>query len=430
MSETKFGAWAAPEARVAIEYSLVVIEEIRQAVAQGFQRFARGGIEVGGVLYGTYDGTIARVLAVREIACEHARGPSFSLSDKDRTALVAQLERDRTDPRLEGFTALGWYVSHTRSDIVLQPTDQEIFEAFFPELWQVTLVVRPGRGGAMHAGFFVREADGAVKPGSSYQNFDFPDRVAAPPSPRPSAMERRPSERPLAGDRPGMSPYEPPVESVAGDAPPRGDFSFPGAESSRAAPLRAPDYISVPRIRPNWLFWGIAAAVVLAVAVLAVASLRYFGARGPAEPMALAVYDRDSQLRIEWNHASAPIRGASSGTLEIADGKDVQTVTLSAADLVRGSFTYMRRGGDVQVRLEARNSSGGKTLETSRFLGAPPRPIATGELETAKQERDKLQDEVKRLRDENAKQADRVKQLERTLAILRTRLGIVNPGEK
>src|SRR5580693_2941947 len=123
MSETKFGAWSAPEARVAVEYSLVVVEEIRQAVSEGFQRFARGGIEVGGVLYGTYDGTTARILAVREIACEHARGPSFALSDKDRAALVEQFEEDREYPRLAGFTALGFYVSHPRSDIALPPTD-------------------------------------------------------------------------------------------------------------------------------------------------------------------------------------------------------------------------------------------------------------------------------------------------------------------
>jgi len=31
-----------------------------------------GGIEVGGVLYGTREGRIVRILAMREIACEHA----------------------------------------------------------------------------------------------------------------------------------------------------------------------------------------------------------------------------------------------------------------------------------------------------------------------------------------------------------------------
>jgi len=107
----------------------MVIEEIRQAVAEGFQRFARGGIEVGGVLYGIVDGTTVRILAVREMACEHATGPSFHLSEKDLSALTEQLERNRTDPRLEGFAPLGFYVSHTRSDIVLMPGEFEIYNS-------------------------------------------------------------------------------------------------------------------------------------------------------------------------------------------------------------------------------------------------------------------------------------------------------------
>ena len=70
MSELKFAAWSVAESPVAIEYSLVVIEEIRHAVAEGFQRLSRGGIEVGGILYGTRDGRTVRILAMRPIACE------------------------------------------------------------------------------------------------------------------------------------------------------------------------------------------------------------------------------------------------------------------------------------------------------------------------------------------------------------------------
>ena len=49
---SKFGAWSAPQSKLEIEYSLVVLEEIRQCVTDGFQRL-RGGMEVGGVLFGT-----------------------------------------------------------------------------------------------------------------------------------------------------------------------------------------------------------------------------------------------------------------------------------------------------------------------------------------------------------------------------------------
>ena len=66
-----------------------------------------------------------------------------------------QLHQDRADPQLEGLLCLGWFLSHTRTEIALSESDLEIFSTYFPDPWQVTLVVRPGRGGSMRAGFFV-----------------------------------------------------------------------------------------------------------------------------------------------------------------------------------------------------------------------------------------------------------------------------------
>src|SRR5580692_6926052 len=187
-SDVKFGSWSVTESPLTVEYSLVVIEEIRHEVAEGFQRLSRGGIEVGGVLYGTRDGRTVRVLAMRPIACEHARGPGFLFSDKDRVALNEQLVRDKEDPQLQELISVGWFLSHTRSEIALTESDLEIYSIFFPAPWQVTLVVRPGRAGSMRAGFFVREADGTVKSESSYLEFNFPDRLAG-------VLDRAPAPR-------------------------------------------------------------------------------------------------------------------------------------------------------------------------------------------------------------------------------------------
>lgn len=137
MSETRFGSWSAPESPVSIEYSLVVIEEIRQEVSEGFQRLSRGGMEVGGVLYGSRDGRTVKIQAMRPIACEHARGPAFLLSDQDRASLAEQLQRDSEDPRLEGMMCVGWFLSHTRSEILLSESDLGIYTAYFSAPWQV-----------------------------------------------------------------------------------------------------------------------------------------------------------------------------------------------------------------------------------------------------------------------------------------------------
>src|SRR5260370_36911515 len=106
MNDTKFGTWTVPESPVDIEYSFIVIDEIRQVVAEGFQRLSRGGIEVGGVLYGSRGGRTGRITAMREIACEHARGPTFHLSRNDPAPLTQQLAQHREEPRLSGMAVV------------------------------------------------------------------------------------------------------------------------------------------------------------------------------------------------------------------------------------------------------------------------------------------------------------------------------------
>jgi hypothetical protein len=67
-------------------------------------------------------------------------------------------------------------------------------------------------------------------------------------------------------------------------------------------------------------------------------------------------------------------------------------------------------------------------VEASRFLGAspPPAPGDSNETDALKVERDALQDEVTRLRLQSGQQAARIQQLERTLLILQSRLGIAS----
>ncbi len=434
MSDPKVGSWVVPgRVRSTSSTPLVVIEEIRQVVADGFQRLQRG---VGSLSWRRplparrAGSRTVRVLAMREIACEHARGPTFHLSDSDRAALTAQLERDKEDMRLEGLLVVGWFLSHTRSDVTLQQSDIETYSAFFPEPWQVTLVVHPGHAGTLRAGFFVREPDGGVKGERSYLEFNFPDRLAG-------VLDRAPRER-----RP--PPTGPSVERVS---TPR----YPAPQENRSAqenplqenpdePLELVERFDVPSFgqpsRPNpqldaypntghkipWTIIGIVAAVL----IVAVLGLRFLGPQLNAEPLALAVIERDGQLQIQWNRASQTIANSSGGMLEIVDGQDQRSVPMNRSELAQGSFTYARKSGDVQVRLVVNGSSGQRMEEASRFIGTPPAVTAADatEMDAIKLERDALQDEVTRLRGQTAQQAARIQQLERTLTILQTRLGI------
>ncbi len=165
------GRWNPDGQPLTIEYSPSVMEGIRSAVVEGFYRLARGGIEVGGVLFGVKSGKSTRIQAFRPLESEYASGPSFLLSERDRQTLARLLDDAARDPELKGMAPVGWYHSHTRSEVFLSDEDHAIYDLYFPEPWQVSLVLRPERMKPVRAGFFVRESDGTVRKESSYEEF-------------------------------------------------------------------------------------------------------------------------------------------------------------------------------------------------------------------------------------------------------------------
>jgi hypothetical protein len=414
MSDVRFASWAVAESPVTVEYSVVAIEEIRQEVTQGYQKLARGGVEVGGILYGARDGRTVSILAIRPIECEHARGPAFLLSDSDRDLLEEQIRHDLEDPRLENMICVGWFLSHTRSEIMLTDSDMEIYSAFFGAPWQVTLVVRPGRGGSMRAGFFVREHDGTVRSESSYLEFNLPDRLAGVldrPRPERSPSERSPSEHrtPVYGRSEGGTAAVPARREITRSLQPQALTTFDGPTFLPAAP---------PRAKWPWLVgW------ILAVTALVGIFLQYYGVLTPrTQPISLSVVEREGQLQIEWNHNAKPVTGAARGSLAIVDGGDVRNVPLSREDLARGSFVYERNSGDVEVRIVVTSSKGDKLgEEASRFLGRAPVRLDPNQLQDLQKLRDELQAEVDQLKQQNGAQAAHVQELERTLRIMQAR---------
>ena len=442
---TKFGAWSAPQSNLEIEYSLVVLDEIRRCVSDGFQRL-RGGMEVGGVLYGTHHQGKLRIEAIREIACEHAHGPSFQFSENDHEALEAQLVKDLDDPKLQSYAVLGWFVSHPRKDIALQAADVGIYDRYFAGAWQITLVIRPGRGGNMRAGFFVRDADGGLKTDRSYQDFNFPE---LPPGVIPAMLNRptaiKPAERSasrtsidrtqrpeIPTDDSAIESYETPgpqmVPPQTGQVPV--NRAPPTAKDPRNFGEPPPEIYSNKGVGRSWLpTLGLVAAAALLGALASFAGLRAFSGSGTGavakkgtDSISLSVLDRAGQLQIQWNHASAGLAGAVKGTLEIDDTGNKQSIPLSQQDLAQNGFTYARKSGDVQVHLITTNSRGEQKQEASRFLGS----AVAGEtaLATAPETSGADSASLAAARTENERQQARIQQLERTLVILRGRLGM------
>lgn len=168
----QFASWRVPQYPRAIEYPVEVMEEIRAFVCDELLQLSHSGDDVGGILFGTRREDLIRILTWRPIACDRTKGEGLQLSYNDRMNLAVQLEMARRTPDLKDLRPLGWFVSHLREDVLLTPSDLETYNGFFPEAWQVTLVICPRGGGLAQAGFFVREADDKPLAETSYQCFN------------------------------------------------------------------------------------------------------------------------------------------------------------------------------------------------------------------------------------------------------------------
>ncbi len=118
--------------------------------------------EVGGVLAGKWrvDAIGGEKFVVVEgvLPAPHTRqGSTFVTFTQDSlVALNAELEE-----RYPGKLMVGWYHTHPRLGIFLSGYDSWLHEHFFPEAWQVAVVVDPF---AVQGGVFVRTSEGSLDP--------------------------------------------------------------------------------------------------------------------------------------------------------------------------------------------------------------------------------------------------------------------------
>lgn len=146
---------------ILIHYSVDAMEEIRRLAVDGLHAFAHGGREIGGVLYGRREISAIHVLEAVELECEHALGPRFVLSEKDRVALA-----DLMQPR-NGLDPVGWFRAHTRSGLELDSHDRDLFGRHFEEPMTAALIIKPAKFGPALAAFYLRGAFGRDRSGSS-----------------------------------------------------------------------------------------------------------------------------------------------------------------------------------------------------------------------------------------------------------------------
>jgi len=237
-SNTEYAYWTASDSSFTVTYSLAVFHEIDFQVSEGFRRIPHGGIETGGLLFGTRGSNSPKIEAFRTIECEHASGPSFNLSERDVAQLREQLSGAAADSELAGLEVLGWFVAHTRSPLQMNDRETALFNELFPEPGGIMLLVKPERFQPTRFGFIVRGADGRFArdatpnaiilplPGRAGRAADVPtpsipapvQRAAVPKPPPPKPPSSKPASP--ASPPPPVSPPAPAVEPPPVDLPP------------------------------------------------------------------------------------------------------------------------------------------------------------------------------------------------------------------
>lgn len=246
-TETDYAFWSSPDQSFTVIYSLEQFHEIDFQVSEAYRRIPHGGIEMGGLLFGRNEPGGIRVEAFRPIACEHATGPSFNLSERDLQDLQKQIEAFRSDTDLARMELLGWFIAHTRTPFQLTDREAALFDRFFPRRDQITVLVKPERFQPTRFAFLVRNPEGRMERDGALNAIILPlpgrsSRAANGPLPSIPA----PAEP--VGSAP---PVEPTSDLRTAGVPPAAKSPQPSKEPEATRPTQQLEPGNVPKVPPD-----------------------------------------------------------------------------------------------------------------------------------------------------------------------------------
>ena len=354
--------WEDPQCAFSVEWVPQKLDQIRIAVTDALYAVPRGGLEIGGILLGNFNGKLLHIEDWVPMECEHLTGPSFVFSARDEVALKTQMA-------MMSRQVVGWFHSHTRSEILFSPQDLKLHDTFFPQPWHIGMVLRPANMKPLRANYYFRDESGVVVAGKS----EFTVEVWRG---GPAAEEDKREQKPVVkAALPAVTPVAPafvrpaipqslPTERPVLPNDPRPHFEAP--QPKVPEPVRLPAFTAPPAKRqPNFfLLAGLLALFGLAAAAYFTQS-RW--SPKPPEPLKLQASDVDGKLLIRW----IPVRDAQAGKLHIADGTKQTDIDLDAMQLGQGFYLYTREAVNETVRMKV-----GAREETTSFAGPLTIPSA------------------------------------------------------
>lgn len=326
--------WQVPGKPVVVHLRLEVVDRVSAEIMRGFGAVPKRGAEVGGILTGVIEpGNVStvRIEDFEPVPCKYVRGPSYLLTEEERTLFDEVCER--RSPANPGQTyAVGYYRSHTRDGLKLEAEDLQILDRHFSSPGQVALLVKPFATKPSVGGFFVRE--NGVFPGATPLEFPFRrwEMTGEEPPRRPTLQESKPKPPEPRYQRIfSAEPKEPPPETLE-EVP---EEHGPHPPKSRAG------------------MWMVAAFVFLLLGVmLGYEASRITAPRRSSDfALSLALERTGQNLTVHWNPNSPAVRSANNGLLEIEDGGEAKRVELDRANLSNGSMVYRNASDKVRFRL-------------------------------------------------------------------------------
>ena len=434
-SHFEFVSWRVPQFPRSIEYPLEVMEEIRAFACDELLQLSHGGDDVGGILFGTRRDDLIRILTWRPMACEHAQGQGLRLSNNDRMNLAVQLEIARQNPDLKDLRPVGWFVSHLHGGASLSDSDLEIYSGFFPEAWQVALLVCPQGNGRAQAGFFVREPNDKVRSEASYQSFELaplgPGAAAPVSKPVQAPTVQTPAVPPPAMPGPASqapAAYPPKIRPPAPQAPVFKPVVFQ-ASASEAPSFQIEEEVPA---RERW-YWAIPIALALGIAAF---MLYQRQVPSPSASIALRAWNEAQTVQLAWDANSRALRDSYRGQIEIHDGTKNSQIALSSDQLHAGKMSYIPQSSDVGIVMTVYPAKGDPFHDSTRVIvpsfetpTQPPQLLPAAPSPPAA-DQTALQQQVQHLKEDLSKERARADELQNLVRILENRLSIQSEAPK
>jgi hypothetical protein len=353
---------------IAIQFADAARERVLSEVMTGFGAVPRRGAEVGGILLGRREADAIWVEDAVLTPCEHRRGPSFLLSERDRQ----NLENLMRDLRASGGETypVGMFRSNTREPDAVSDEDREVFRAFFPPPEGLFMLIRPYATKPSTVSFLLYRA-GALPDSSETLTLQRPGGE--------SPGRRRPlGVPPVAPDRADYArPEQVLPPATAGPAATTAVAAAPDALNEN--PSYGDEYLSAAPSgtrRRNWMLVPLSFIFLLLGVLLGFQSaLTFYPQPKPADATAftagLTAARKGENLHIRWNREALAITSARGGTLEIEDGAYRRSVELDASALKNGSVIYPPVSDRVTLRFDIAVNSGTRLIETLVVVEKP-----------------------------------------------------------